>query len=189
MKEKIEEELKEESNKEEIENETQVSEEVEDKKENSKTESKKEEILKKQREIAEKNMKKVKNEASEFKKFISRGNVVDMAVGVIVGGAFGKIVTSLVNDIITPLIGVIIGGLDFSNLSLQIGESKVAYGSFIQAIIDFLIIVVCIFTVVRLFEKLKHKEKKEEVKEEPPKKSEDVILLEEIRDLLKKQST
>lgn len=132
-------------------------------------------------EIAEKSMKKAKEEASEFKKFISRGNVVDMAVGVIVGGAFGKIVTSLVNDIITPLIGIIIGGLDFSNLKIEIGSAKVAYGSFIQAIIDFLIIAICIFSVVRLFEKLKHKEKVEE----KPKKSDEVVLLEEIRDLLK----
>ncbi len=136
--------------------------------------------------IAGENLKKMKKEASEFKKFISRGNVVDMAVGVIVGGAFGKIVTSLVNDIITPLIGVIIGGLDFSNLSWQIKDSKIAYGSFIQTIIDFLIIAICIFTTVRLFEKLKHEEKKEKA-EEQPKKSEEVQLLEEIRDLLKNE--
>lgn len=136
--------------------------------------------------LAEKNLKKMKKEASEFKKFISRGNVVDMAVGVIIGGAFGKIVTSLVNDIITPLIGIIIGGLDFSNLALEIGSSKIAYGSFIQTVIDFLIIAICIFTMVRLFEKLKHEEKKEKV-EEPPKKSEDILLLEEIRDLLKQK--
>ncbi len=142
--------------------------------------TKKEKQLKK----AEEGMKKMKNEAGEFKKFISRGNVVDMAVGVIIGGAFGKIVTSLVNDIITPLIGVIIGGLDFSNLSIQIGNSKIAYGSFIQSIIDFLIIAICIFTVIRVFERLKHKEKKEEAKE-PPKKSDEVVLLEEIRDLLR----
>ncbi len=136
--------------------------------------------------IAGKNLKKMKKEANEFKKFISRGNVVDMAIGVIIGGAFGKIVTSLVNDIITPLIGVIIGGLDFSNLSWQIKDSKIAYGSFIQTIIDFLIIAICIFTTVRLFEKLKHEEKKEKA-EEPPKKSEEVQLLEEIRDLLKNE--
>lgn len=145
-------------------------------------ESKKKEL----EQLAEKNLKKMKKEASEFKKFISRGNVVDMAVGVIVGGAFGKIVTSLVNDIITPLIGIIIGGLDFSNLTLEIGNSKVAYGSFIQTIIDFLIIAICIFIMVRLFEKLKHEEKKEKV-EEPPKKSDEVQLLEEIRDLLKEE--
>lgn len=133
----------------------------------------------------EENIKKAKKEAGEFKKFIARGNVVDMAVGVIVGGAFGKIVTSLVNDIITPLIGVIIGGLDFSDLILQIGDSKIAYGSFIQTVIDFLIIAICIFTVIRVFERFKGKEKKEEVAAPAP-KSEEVLLLEEIRDLMKK---
>lgn len=143
-----------------------------------------EKMKQKQHKMAEKGMGKAKEEANAFKKFISKGNVVDMAIGVIIGGAFGKIVTSLVNDIITPAIGIVIGGLDFSNLSLQIGEAKIAYGSFIQTIIDFLIIAICIFTVIRIFEKLKHKEKKEEVKEEP-KKSEEVILLEQIRDLLK----
>lgn len=144
----------------------------------------KEEIKIKQHEITEKNIKEVKKEAGKFKQFISRGNVVDMAVGVIVGGAFSKIVTSLVNDIITPVIGIIIGGLDFSNLVLEIGNAKIAYGSFIQTIIDFLIIAICIYTVIRLFEKLKHEEKKGKVEEEP-KKSDEVVLLEEIRDLLK----
>jgi len=128
----------------------------------------------------------VKNELSEFKKFISRGNVVDMAVGVIVGGAFGKIVTSLVNDILMPLIGSILGGLDFSSLSLKINDANIAYGAFIQSVVDFLIIAFCIFMMVKLFEKFKIDEKKEEVKEETPKKSDEVLLLEEIRDLLKK---
>lgn len=149
--------------------------------ENKKTKSKRE-ILEK---VSKEELKKAKKEVGKFKEFISRGNVVDMAVGVIVGGAFSKIVTSLVNDIITPLIGIVIGGIDFSNLKLQIGGAKIAYGSFIQTVIDFLIIAVCIFTVVRIFEKLKRKEKVEEKKEEPPKKSDEVILLEEIRDLLK----
>ena len=130
----------------------------------------------------------VKNELSEFKKFISRGNVVDMAVGVIVGGAFGKIVTSLVNDILMPLIGTILGGLDFSNLSIKINDATIAYGAFIQSVVDFLIIAFCIFMMVKLFEKFKFEEKKEEVKEEAPKKSDEVVLLEEIRDLLKKKS-
>ena len=130
----------------------------------------------------------VKNELSEFKKFISRGNVVDMAVGVIVGGAFGKIVTSLVNDILMPLIGTILGGLDFSSLSIKINDATIAYGAFIQSVVDFLIIAFCIFMMVKLFEKFKFEEKKEEVKEETPKKSDEVVLLEEIRDLLKKKS-
>lgn len=126
-------------------------------------------------------------ELSAFKKFISRGNVVDMAVGVIIGGAFGKIVTSLVNDIVMPLIGLLIGGLNFSELSITIGEAKIAYGNFIQTIVDFLIIALCIFTVIRVFEKFK---KKEEAKPEEPApviKSDEAVLLEEIRDLLKQK--
>ena len=127
---------------------------------------------------------KFKKGASDFKTFISRGNVVDMAVGVIVGGAFGKIVTSLVNDILMPIVGVFLGGLNFTELSIKVGDASVAYGNFIQTIIDFLIIALCIFIMVKVFEKFK---KKEEVapKKEEPKKSDEVLLLEEIRDLLK----
>ena len=128
----------------------------------------------------------------EFKEFISKGNVVDLAVGVIIGGAFGKIVTSLVNDIIMPLIGVIIGGINFTNLSIKIGESVIAYGSFIQNIIDFLIIAACIFAFVKFVNKLTNLNKvevKEEPKKEEPKVAEDIKLLIEIRDLLKKQNT
>ena len=143
----------------------------------------------KRKQIAEKELKKVKKEASEFKKFISRGNVIDLAVGVVVGGAFTAISNSLVKDIITPLIGIIVGGLDLSNLTFKIGEAKIAYGSFIQSIIDFLLIALCIFVVIRLFEKLKLKEAKEKKVETPPKKSDEVLLLEEIRDLLKKEQT
>lgn len=128
----------------------------------------------------------------EFKEFISRGNVVDMAVGVIMGSAFGKIVTSLVNDIIMPLVGVLIGGIDFTSLSFTIKDSKVMYGSFIQNIVDFLIVAICIFIFVKLINKLNkidvlHKKKKEEEPKKEIKKPEDVLLLEEIRDLLKKQ--
>lgn len=128
----------------------------------------------------------------EFKEFISKGNVVDLAVGVIIGGAFGKIVTSLVNDIIMPLIGVIIGGINFTNLSIKIGESVIAYGSFIQNIIDFLIIAACIFVFVKFVNKLTSLNKvelKKEPKKEEPKVAEDIKLLTEIRDLLKKQNT
>lgn len=124
----------------------------------------------------------VKKGFNEFKSFISRGNVVDMAVGVIIGGAFGKIVTSLVNDILMPLIGVIVGGVDFSNLSIKVGDATIAYGNFIQTIFDFLIVAFCIFLMVKLFERFRKKEKKEEA----PKKSDEVLLLEEIRDLLAK---
>ena len=132
---------------------------------------------------------KVKKLGGDFKKFISRGNVVDMAVGVVVGGAFSKIVTSLVNDVITPAIGVLLGGLDFSELSFGLKDAQINYGLFLQTIIDFLIIAACIFTVVKIFEKFKKKEEpKEEVKPEEPKKPDDILLLEEIRDLLKKKA-
>ena len=126
-------------------------------------------------------------ELGAFKKFISRGNVVDMAVGVIIGGAFGKIVTSLVNDIVMPLIGLALGKLDFAALSVKIGESEIKYGSFIQTIVDFLIVAFCIFVVIEIFEKFKKKEKEDSKPEEPPAivKSDETILLEEIRDLLK----
>lgn len=123
-------------------------------------------------------------EVSEFKTFISRGNVVDMAVGVIIGGAFGKIVSSLVNDILMPLIGVLLGGLDFSSLSIKIGDASLKYGSFIQTIIDFMIISISIFVMIKLFERFK---KKEDPKVSE-KKNEEVLLLEEIRDLLKKKN-
>ncbi|MDD5928955.1 MAG: large-conductance mechanosensitive channel protein MscL [Spirochaetales bacterium] len=124
-------------------------------------------------------------ELSAFKKFISRGNVIDMAVGVIIGGAFGKIVTSLVNDIIMPLIGLALGKIDFASLMFKIGDAEIKYGAFIQTIVDFLIVAFCIFVVIQIFEKFKKKEA--EKPEEPPAivKSDEVILLEEIRDLLK----
>lgn len=121
----------------------------------------------------------------EFKKFISRGNVVDLAVGVVVGGAFSKIVTSLVDNIIMPLVGIIIGGIDFSSLVLKINDAKIEYGLFIQNIVDFLIVAFCIFMVIKFINKLtKKQEKKEEAK--APVKSDEVLLLEEIRDLMKK---
>ena len=124
-------------------------------------------------------------ELSAFKKFISRGNVIDMAVGVIIGGAFGKIVTSLVNDIIMPLIGIALGKINFASLMFKIGEIEIKYGAFIQTIVDFLIVAFCIFVVIQIFEKFKKKEA--EKPEEPPAivKSDEAILLEEIRDLLK----
>ena len=90
----------------------------------------------------------------EFKEFVSRGNVVDLAVGVIIGGAFSKIVSSLVNDILMPMIGTILGGIDFSNLAITIGNAKITYGMFIQNIIDFLIIAFCVFIFVKFINKL-----------------------------------
>ena len=124
-------------------------------------------------------------ELSAFKKFISRGNVIDMAVGVIIGGAFGKIVTSLVNDIIMPLIGLALGKIYFASLMFKIGGTEIKYGAFIQTVVDFLIVAFCIFVVIQIFEKFKKKEA--EKPEEPPAivKSDEAILLEEIRDLLK----
>ncbi len=120
----------------------------------------------------------------EFGAFIAKGNVIDMAVGVVIGGAFGKIVASLVDDIIMPLVGMLIGGIDFSSLVATVGDAKLAYGMFIQNVIDFLIIALCIFIFVKAINSFKRK--KEEAPAEPPKKDEQIVLLEEIRDLLKK---
>ena len=121
----------------------------------------------------------------EFKAFATKGNVVDMAVGVIIGGAFGKIVSSLVSDIIMPLIGIILGGINFTNLSITLGSAVIKYGNFLQMVIDFLIIAFSIFVVIKIANALKRKKKKKK-KVEEVKKDEQIILLEEIRDLLKK---
>ena len=120
---------------------------------------------------------------SEFKKFISKGNIIELAVGVIIGSAFGKIVSSLVNDILMPAIGIISGGIDFSGLKFTIKNATINYGMFIQNIIDFLIIAICIFIFVKIIDRIKKKKKEEKEK----KKDEQIILLEEIRDLLKKE--
>ena len=131
---------------------------------------------------------KSKGFITEFRDFIMRGNVIDMAIGVIIATSFGKITTSLVNDVLTPIVGVFLGGLNFSELSFGFKDAQINYGLFIQTVVDFLIIAACIFAMVKLFEKFKKKEEpKEEVKEEP-KKSDEVLLLEEIRDLLKKKT-
>lgn len=127
----------------------------------------------------------------EFKKFAMRGNVVDMAVGIIIGGAFGKIVSSFVADVIMPPIGLLLGGMDFSSLAITLKEATettaavtINYGSFLNTVIDFLIIAWAIFMVIKAMNSMK---KKEEAKPAaPPKPSEDIILLQEIRDLLKK---
>lgn len=130
-------------------------------------------------------LKKGNDTIKEFKTFICRGNVIDMAVGVIIGSAFGKIVTSLVNDILMPLIGIVIGGLDFTNLTVKIKDATVSYGVFIQNIIDFLIVATCIFLFVKIIARFNKKEKKDAAGK--IKKEEQLIVLEEIRDLLKKQ--
>jgi len=134
----------------------------------------------------------------EFKKFIARGNVLDLAVGVIIGSAFSAIVTSLVNNIFTPIIGIIFGGVDFSGLSITLGNEQILYGAFIQSIFDFLVTAVCLFIIVKVVNNFndnlhkigKKNKKEEEVKEEKVevKKSDDILLLEEIRDLLKENN-
>lgn len=124
----------------------------------------------------------------EFKKFISRGNVVDLAVGVIIGGAFGKIVSSLVNDILMPIIGILIGGIDFSSLSIKVGNAKITYGMFIQNIIDFLIIAFCVFIFVKIVNRLSNLTKKEEAEEEKITETE-LSVLKEIREELRKNKS
>ena len=129
----------------------------------------------------------------EFKAFVMRGNVVDMAVGVIIGGAFGKIVTSLVNDIFMPIIGVLIGNVNFSDLQIKLGEpvegaeqAAIRYGMFIQEIVNFLIIALCIFMVIKVINKLQ--KKKEEAPAPAPEPTKEEILLTEIRDALNKMA-
>ncbi len=119
----------------------------------------------------------------EFKKFIARGNVLDLAVGVIVGGAFSSIVTSLVNNIFTPIIGLILGGVDFSNLSITFRDTQIMYGAFIQSVIDFLIVAFCLFIVVKVVNRVTAKKEKQEEKKDT--KSAELKTLEEIRDILK----
>ena len=131
---------------------------------------------------------------SEFKEFAMRGNVIDMAVGVVIGGAFGKIVSSLVGDIIMPVVGVITGGVNFTDLKLTLKEAAegasavtINYGSFIQTMVDFLIIAFCIFCVIKALNTLKNKlPKEEEAAPAEPETPADIALLTEIRDLLKK---
>ena len=122
----------------------------------------------------------------EFKTFISRGNVIDLAVAVVLGAAFGAIITSFVNDIIMPLIGILMGGINFTTLSIQVGEATIAYGNFIQAIINFLIIAFALFLVIRGINKMQKEE--EAAPAPPPEPTAEEKLLTEIRDLLKQQT-
>ena len=128
---------------------------------------------------------------SEFKSFAMRGNVVDMAVGIVIGGAFGKIVSSFVNDVLMPPIGMLMGGVNFTELSIVLAEATAEaeavtlnYGSFVQTVVDFVIIAFAIFMVVKAMNSMKKKE--EEAPAEPPKPSAEEQLLTEIRDLLAK---
>lgn len=152
-------------------------------------------MAKKEKKNLKENLKELgeKNKGfwGEFKTFIARGNVMDLAVGVIVGSAFTGIVTSLTNNILMPIIGLVIGGFDFSKLALNIEvwgrEVAINYGAFIQSTVDFLLTALCIFVIIKLMNKFfakKEAEKKEEKPAEPV-KSDEVKLLEEIRDLLK----
>ena len=126
-------------------------------------------------------LKKGNKTFNEFKSFISQKNVIDLAIGVIIGNSFGKIVSSLVDNVFMPLIGLLIGGIDFKYLSVTVNKVEVNYGIFIQNVVDFLIIAACIFTVLKFIQKFnKKKEEQEEVKVD-----ETVALLTEIRDLLK----
>ncbi len=128
---------------------------------------------------------------SEFKDFIAKGDVMSMAVGIIIGGAFTAIVNSLVADVITPLLGIIMGGLDFSGIAITVGDSKLMVGNFIQAIITFLLTALVLFTIIKLLNMLKRKPASEPapepVVEEPPAPPADVQLLTEIRDILKEK--
>lgn len=128
---------------------------------------------------------KGQNFLKEFKEFAIKGNVVDLTVGIVIGGAFGKIVTSFVQDVLMPPIGILLGGVDFSKLSLMVGDASFNYGAFIQAVVDFLIIAFAIFLLIKAINKLKKNTGKVKIKVEKVEK-EEVKLLKEIRDLLKK---
>lgn len=126
---------------------------------------------------------------TEFKEFIAKGDVMSMAVGIIIGGAFTAIVSSLVGDVITPLLGIIIGGIDFTGIVITVGSAQLMVGNFIQAVITFLLTALVIFSMMKLFNSFLRKKEAEEpapVEEAPAEPSEDIKLLTEIRDLLKK---
>ena len=120
----------------------------------------------------------------EFREFAIKGNVVDLAVGVIIGAAFGKIVTSLVEDLFMPLIGTLMGGFDFSGLAIKVGGATIKYGTFIQTCVNFLIVAWAIFIMVKVINRLKREEERPAEPKAPPRQE---VLLEEIRDLLKKR--
>ncbi|GLO65470.1 MULTISPECIES: large conductance mechanosensitive channel protein MscL [Oceanobacillus] len=123
----------------------------------------------------------------EFKEFAFKGNIIDLAVAVVIGGAFGAIVTSFVENIITPLMGIVVGGIDFTSLKVTVGEAELLYGNFIQSFVDFIIIALSIFLAIKFLTKFK-RQKEEEVEEVVEELSKQEVLLEEIRDLLKEQS-
>jgi large conductance mechanosensitive channel len=137
----------------------------------------------------------MKQTVEEFKKFIMKGNVLDLAVAVMIGGAFNKIVTSLVADIFTPLIGLLLGGINFSGLEIKVEDAVIKYGFFIQSVIDFLITALVIFFLLKAITKITtmavkrgKKDQEEETKSDKPVEPTELELLKDIRDLLKKQN-
>lgn len=120
---------------------------------------------------------------NEFKAFAIKGNIMDLAIGVIIGGAFGKIVTSLVTDVLTPLIGILLGGLSFKDLSINVGSEAIKYGLFLQSVVDFLIISASIFLIMKAL--ISFKKKEEAAPAALPAPTTEEVLLAEIRDLLK----
>ncbi|MFK7890757.1 MAG: large-conductance mechanosensitive channel protein MscL [Granulosicoccus sp.] len=122
---------------------------------------------------------------SEFKEFAMKGSLIDMAVGIIIGAAVGKMVSTLVENILMPIIGVFLGGVNFADLSITVGDAAIGYGAFIQAIIDFLIIAFVIFMILKAIARMKENFAAEQAAEPEPDPA-DVVLLTEIRDLLKK---
>jgi large conductance mechanosensitive channel len=126
----------------------------------------------------------MKNFIEDFKAFAMKGNVVDLAIAVVIGAAFGKIVSSLVDNIITPIVGMLLGGVNFSDLAITIGAAQLTYGAFIQAVVDFLIVALVLFVVIKMMSKLQKKEE-EKPKEEKAVETE-LDVLKEIRESLKK---
>ncbi|WP_339287680.1 large conductance mechanosensitive channel protein MscL [Ureibacillus sp. FSL K6-0786] len=126
----------------------------------------------------------------EFKEFAMKGNVIDLAMAVVIGAAFGQIVSSLVDNIIMPLVGILTGGIDFTKSFIwQVGDATVSFGIFLQSVIDFLIISFAIFMFIRIINKIAKKKKEEAVEESAPELDTKEELLKEIRDLLKAQNT
>ena len=121
---------------------------------------------------------------TEFRDFAVKGNVIDLAVGVIIGAAFGKIVSSLVGDLIMPLVGIVLGGMHYGDLVWEVGDAKIKYGSFLQNVLDFIIVAWVIFIMVKIINRVRRKQEDKPSEAPPPRQEQ---LLEEIRDLLKKR--
>ncbi len=124
---------------------------------------------------------------TEFKEFIARGDVMSMAIGIIIGGAFTTIVNSLVNDVITPFLGIILGGMDFTGIAITFGSANIMIGNFIQAVITFLLTAFVIFSIMKFFNQFQKKKEEAAVSEPEPEVPADILLLTEIRDMLKER--